>query len=166
MVVSFLYHRISLIMIKLKQSLIMFLLTLKEVKQLQTIHLMRKLARQYQINPAINKMFLVCSSLTYLDFSFQAITKIPGSIRMLKKLKVLKLKYCVYLEQLSPKLGLLKLKELDLTGCISLKTPPKEIQKRGVVSILAYLNRLGDGFVQCKRTKLMMQGLGSAGKLN
>ena len=57
-VVSFLYHRISLIMIKLKQSLIMFLLTLKEVKQLQTIHLMRKLARQYQINPAINKMLI------------------------------------------------------------------------------------------------------------
>ena len=113
---------------------------------------------------SMTKMFFLCKQLTYLDFSFQAIKKIPGAIKMLKQLKVLKLKYCVYLEQLSPKLGALKLNELDLTGCISLKTPPIEIQKRGVTSILAYLNRLTDGSVQCKRTKLMLQGLGSAGK--
>ena len=102
--------------------------------------------------------------MTYLDFSFQAIKRIPGSISNLKILKVLKLKYCVYLEYLSPKLGSLKLNELDLTGCVSLKTPPIEIQRRGVTSVLAYLNRLVDGSVKCKRTKLMLQGLGSAGK--
>lgn len=110
------------------------------------------------------KMFFICNSLTYLDLSFQGIRKLPGSIKMLRNLKVLKLVYCVYLESLSAKLGLLSLNELDLTGCISLKTPPLEIQKRGVGSVLAYLKRLLTGSVQCKRTKLMLQGLGGAGK--
>jgi ribosome biogenesis GTPase A len=68
------------------------------------------------------------------------------------------------LETISGNLGLLKLNELDLTGCISLKTPPPEIQRRGVDSILAYLKRLLTGSVECKRTKLMLQGLGGAGK--
>ena len=103
-------------------------------------------------------------TLAYLDLSFQSIKKIPGAVSSLTNLKVLKLKYCVYLEILSSKLGLLKLNELDLTGCISLKTPPLEIQKRGVNSVLAYLNRLTSGSVKCKRTKLMLQGLGGAGK--
>lgn len=105
-----------------------------------------------------------CVTLTYLDLSFQAIRKIASDIKHLKNLKVLKLKYCVYLETLSSSLGLLKLNELDLTGCLSLKTPPPEIQRRGVNSVLAYLNRLTTGSVQCKRTKLMIQGLGGVGK--
>lgn len=105
-----------------------------------------------------------CHTLTYLDLSFQAIKKISSDIKYLKNLKVLKLKYCVYLETLSSSLGLLKLNELDLTGCLSLKTPPIEIQRRGVNSVLAYLNRLMTGSVQCKRTKLMIQGLGGVGK--
>jgi hypothetical protein len=83
---------------------------------------------------------------------------------MLRNLKYLKLKYCVLLESLSAKLGKLALNELDLTGCISLKTPPLEIQKRGVSYVLAYLKRLMSGSVKCKRTKLMLQGLGGAGK--
>ncbi|RNA35085.1 putative serine threonine- kinase pats1, partial [Brachionus plicatilis] len=62
------------------------------------------------------------------------------------------------------KLGTLRLDELDLTGCISLKTPPLEIQRRGVNSVLAYLHRLLTGSVECKRTKLMLLGLGGAGK--
>jgi GTPase SAR1 family protein len=45
-----------------------------------------------------------------------------------------------------------------------LKTPPIEIQRRGVNSVLAYLSRLTKGQVKCKRTKLMLQGLGGAGK--
>lgn len=83
---------------------------------------------------------------------------------MLKNLKHLKLKYCLLLETLSAKLGKLQLEELDLTGCVSLRTPPLEIQKRGVNSVLAYLNRLLTGSVACKRTKLMLSGLGGAGK--
>lgn len=83
---------------------------------------------------------------------------------MLRNLKHLKLRYCVFLETLSAKLGNLQLEELDLTGCISLRTPPIEIQKRGVRSVLAYLKRLLTGSVACKRTKIMLSGLGGAGK--
>lgn len=110
------------------------------------------------------KAFFVSSALTYLDLSFQAFIHLPGSVKHLRNLKILKLRYCVLLESLSPKLGLLRLKELDLTGCYSLKTPPLEIQRRGINSILAYLNRLMTGSVECKRTKLMFTGLGGAGK--
>jgi len=105
-----------------------------------------------------------CVSLTYLDLSFQAIKKIPSAIKSLVNLKVLKLRYCLLLETLSSSLGMLKLDELDLVGCISLKTPPVEIQRRGVGSVLAFLNRLRTGSVGYKRTKLMLQGLGGAGK--
>ena len=105
-----------------------------------------------------------CVTLNYLDLSYQAIRKISSAIKSLKNLKVLKLKYCVYLESLSSSLGLLQLNELDLIGCISLRTPPPEIQRRGVNSILAYLNRLRTGSVNVKRTKLTLQGLGGAGK--
>lgn len=83
---------------------------------------------------------------------------------MLRQLKSLKLRYCVFLESLSAKLGKLQLDELDLTGCVSLRTPPIEIQKRGVRSVLAYLRRLLTGSVACKRTKIMLSGLGGAGK--
>ena len=108
--------------------------------------------------------FYRCVSLTYLDLSFQAIKTVSRGIRKLKNLKVLKLKYCVYLETLNSQVGTLKLNELDLTGCISLKTPPLEIQRHGVNSVLAFLNRLTMGSVECKRTKLMLQGLGGVGK--
>jgi hypothetical protein len=112
----------------------------------------------------ITSKIFKCLTLTYLDLSFQAIRKISSEIKQLKNLKVLKLKYCVYLETLSSSLGSLKLNELDLTGCLALRTPPLEIQCRGVNSVLAYLNRLTTGSIQCKRTKLMIQGLGGVGK--
>ena len=115
-------------------------------------------------NLGMPKSFFTSNFLSYLDLSYQAFKKIPGSIKHLRSLKVLKLKYCVYLEALSPQLGLINLSELDLTGCLSLKTPPLEIQRRGVNSVLAYLKRLLTGSVKCKRTRLMFQGLGGAGK--
>lgn len=105
-----------------------------------------------------------CKSLTYLDFSFQAIRRIPDAIENLCNLKILKLNYCIFLEALSPSVGHLSLNELQLFGCVSLKTPPLEIQRRGVTSILAYLRRLRSGSIVCKRTKLMLVGLGGAGK--
>ncbi len=110
------------------------------------------------------KAFFISNNLTYLDLSFQAFRKLPGTVKHLRNLKVLKLKYCVYMQALSPQLGLLNLSELDLTGCISLKTPPLEITRRGVNSVLAYLKRLLTGSVKCKRTQLMFQGLGGVGK--
>ena len=53
---------------------------------------------------------------------------------------------------------------MSLRGCASLKTPPKEIVRRGFVATMGYLRRLQMGSVECKRTKLMLVGLGGAGK--
>jgi len=53
---------------------------------------------------------------------------------------------------------------MPLRGCGSLKTPPKEIVRRGLTATMGYLRRLLMGSVECKRTKLMMVGLGGAGK--
>lgn len=106
-----------------------------------------------------------CTSLQYLDLSFQAIKQLPDAIECLKNLKILKLKYCIYLETLSASLAsLTELIELDITGCVNLKTPPVEIQRRGISSIIAYLKRLRLGSVTCKRTKLMLVGHGASGK--
>jgi Leucine-rich repeat (LRR) protein len=99
-------------------------------------------------------------NLTSLDLSYQAIRSIPDQIESLKNLSTLKLSNCVLLENLSAKCGLLPLKELDLTNCLSLKTPPPEIVKRGFNSLMAYLKRLSSGSVLCKKTKLMLVGLG------
>ena len=105
------------------------------------------------------------ASLSHLDLSFQAIRKIPDAIEALKSLKTLKLKYCVYLETLSSMVSCLPLLiELDVVGCVNLKTPPIEIQRRGFTSIMSYLRRLRTGSVTCKRTKLMLVGHGASGK--
>ena len=53
---------------------------------------------------------------------------------------------------------------LELEECPVLKTPPKEIRAKGFLSTYAFLKRLLSGSVECKRTKLMMVGLGGAGK--
>ena len=71
---------------------------------------------------------------------------------------------CILLESISNKLGDIDLKEIELENTLSLKTPPPEICKRGIHSILGYLKRLSTGSVLCKRTKLMLVGLGEAGK--
>ena len=54
--------------------------------------------------------------------------------------------------------------EIHLKDCTALNTPPKEIVSRGFLAVMGYLKRLRLGAVQCKRTKLMMVGLGGAGK--
>lgn len=53
---------------------------------------------------------------------------------------------------------------LHLRGCPSLRTPPNEIVARGTDSVKAYLKRLSGGFTENWRTKLMLVGLGGAGK--
>ena len=45
-----------------------------------------------------------------------------------------------------------------------LRTPPNEVVGRGFESVKAYLKRLAGGFTECRRTKLMVVGLGGAGK--
>jgi hypothetical protein len=50
-------------------------------------------------------------------------------------------------------------------NCPSLKTPPQEIIKQKNQQLnIAYLRRLAAGSVTCYRTKLMLVGLGEAGK--
>ena len=53
---------------------------------------------------------------------------------------------------------------VEVSDCPSLNTPPREIQSRGTSAIIAYMQRLQSGSLQCKRTKLMLVGLGGAGK--
>lgn len=103
-------------------------------------------------------------NLTLLDLSNHAFKFIPNEIEQLENLSILLLKNCIYLESVSSKLGYLPIKELNLDGCLSLKTPPPEIVKRGTNSVLSYLKRLLSGTEICKRTKLMLVGLGEAGK--
>ena len=45
-----------------------------------------------------------------------------------------------------------------------MKTPPKEIREKGLKPTMAYLTRLMGGAVLSKRTKIMLVGLGGAGK--
>ena len=105
------------------------------------------------------------ANLTYLDLSFQAIRFVPSEITNLKNLEALVLNNCILLENISSNISDIKsLNKIELRNCFSLKTPPPEICARGSVAILAYLKRLSTGSVQYKRTKLMLVGLGEAGK--
>ena len=53
---------------------------------------------------------------------------------------------------------------IGLRNCPSLKTPPVEIVGRGVEATKAFLRRLSGGTTENWRTKLMLVGLGGAGK--
>ncbi|KAK7478154.1 hypothetical protein BaRGS_00030601 [Batillaria attramentaria] len=110
--------------------------------------------------PVLTKMH----GLTRLDLSYQGFTTVPDEFKGLGRLNVLSLNGCPKLESLTAELATLPLKELHLRDCMSLKTPPKEIVKRGFHAVYGYLKRLQMGSVPCKRTKLMMVGLGGAGK--
>lgn len=101
----------------------------------------------------------VIFSLAYLetlDLSYQSIKAIPDEIESLTKLKTLILNNCILLENISAKLSTLPITILDLNNCLSLKTPPPEIVKRGTLSILSFLKRLMSGSVLFKKTKLML----------
>ena len=53
---------------------------------------------------------------------------------------------------------------IGLRNCPSLKTPPEEVVGRGVDAVKAFLRRLSGGTTENWRTKLMLVGLGGAGK--
>jgi hypothetical protein len=94
-------------------------------------------------------------NLRLLDLSYQAVQFIPDQIEGLINLEILNLENCILLEKLSSKVAYLrKLVELNLNDCISLKTPPTEICRRGFSAIKSYLKRLSSGSVKCNRTKL------------
>ncbi|KAK3609671.1 hypothetical protein CHS0354_035956 [Potamilus streckersoni] len=109
-------------------------------------------------------VLLNMKSLRCLNLSYHGLRYIPDDIKQLSNLHELNLSNNPYLETLSAELGGMPLKSLNLNECPTLKTPPKEIVSRGFVAVYGYLKRLRLGSVPCKRTKLMIVGLGGAGK--
>ena len=108
-----------------------------------------------EIQSGIPETIFKLNFIKYLDLSYQAIRQIPEEIANLENLNVLILKDCVLLNSISPKLSLLPITSLNLENCYSLKTPPPEIVKRGMSSVISYLKRLNSGSILCQKTKLM-----------
>ena len=80
-----------------------------------------------------------CSTLTELDVSGNTLTELPSF------------------------LGRLPLAQLQYAGN-EITAPPQEIMALGTPDILAYLRVLAEGASKCYRSKLMLVGLGGAGK--
>ncbi|XP_060074414.1 uncharacterized protein LOC132554131, partial [Ylistrum balloti] len=107
---------------------------------------------------------LTLKNLTYLNLQYQGIVHVPAGIQNLEKLDNMTLAFNPNLLSIAAEAGRCPLKRLTLDDCPLLKTPPKEIRERGFTTTYAYLKRLLTGSVDCKRTKLMLVGLGGAGK--
>ncbi|XP_060565876.1 uncharacterized protein LOC132724909 isoform X2 [Ruditapes philippinarum] len=108
---------------------------------------------------------LSCTKLKVLILANQGITRIPPEICQLTNLYELNLTHNPNLLSVPAEISQIKsLKKLDLDDCPLLKTPPREIRDKGFHSTFAYLQRLLSGAVLSKRTKLMLVGLGGAGK--
>ncbi|KAH3797666.1 hypothetical protein DPMN_151251 [Dreissena polymorpha] len=108
---------------------------------------------------------LACKKLRCLYFKYQAFTKIPPEICELENLVDLQVSHNPNLLSIPADLSKIQgLKKLELDDLPLLKTPPREIREKGVQSVMAYLQRLMSGAELSKRTKLMLVGLGGAGK--
>ncbi|XP_069137453.1 uncharacterized protein [Argopecten irradians] len=107
---------------------------------------------------------LALKNLSTLDLQYQGLVHIPKDIQDLQNLTTLQLGSNPYLLSVAAEAGRCPLQHLNLSECPLLKTPPKEIRERGFTTTVAYLKRLLTGSVDCKRTKLMLVGLGGAGK--
>ncbi|KAL9652395.1 hypothetical protein ABK040_012050 [Willaertia magna] len=83
------------------------------------------------------------TKLYKLSLTATLIECIPDEISTLVNLRILLLNDCPYLEQISGKgiLELIYLQVLDLTGCISLVEPPKEVIDKGLDSIKEYFRQ-------------------------
>ncbi|CAH1774243.1 unnamed protein product [Owenia fusiformis] len=102
--------------------------------------------------------------LAFVSLRCQGITVVPNQIGELKYLKAVHLSQCYLLESISGEIGHSNFKDINIDDCISLKTPPLEIVTQGNAQVVNYLKRLKLGSVECYRTKLMLVGLGGAGK--
>jgi leucine-rich repeat kinase 2 len=112
------------------------------------------------VSGGIPASIFTLTNLVSLNLSYHGITKVPDEIEKLVRLKELLLDNCIRLESLSGKIADLQLTKISLINCLSLKTPPIEISRRGTQSILSYMKHLSSGSIPCKRTKLMLVGLG------
>ena len=104
------------------------------------------------------------NNLELLDLRYHAIKNVSADIAQLKKLKTLDLSHNIHLQTLPSSMGSMGLSALHVRGCTSMKTPPIEVINRGFMATLGYLKRLAMGSAQVTRTKLMLVGLGGAGK--
>ncbi|KAK3777048.1 hypothetical protein RRG08_008898 [Elysia crispata] len=113
----------------------------------------------------IPPVVFLMSSLEILHLNFQALTAVPVHMCRLQNLRELSVSNNPLLESVPGALGHLpNLRSIRLNSNPSLRTPPHEVVSRGFASIKAYLKRLAGGFTECRRTKLMLVGLGGAGK--
>ncbi|XP_052813517.1 uncharacterized protein LOC128240741 isoform X2 [Mya arenaria] len=104
-------------------------------------------------------------NLRELYLNFNAINMVPAAINNLQNLITLSLSDNPLLESLPGLLGHLpNITSINIQSCPQIRTPPTEIVSRGFESVKAYLKRLAGGFTECRRTKLMVVGLGGAGK--
>ncbi|CAH1800343.1 unnamed protein product [Owenia fusiformis] len=107
-------------------------------------------------------------NLISLSMKSQSISFVPDGIAALHELQEIELSDCPFLGDItSPEKGLANLPLLDYIGieeCPSLRSPPLEIVAKGHEAMLSYMRRLQTGGITCCRTKLMMVGLGGAGK--
>lgn len=124
----------------------------------------KKLPRLISWNVLDNLNKKSFSKIQYLNLSSQSFKTLDSSIKYLINLNWLDLSHNLMLEELSSKIADLPLESLSLENCPSLKTPPKEIVNKGVKAILGYMKVLNKGSASCRRTKLMLVGLGGAGK--
>ncbi|CAH1772675.1 unnamed protein product [Owenia fusiformis] len=109
---------------------------------------------------------VICSlkKLEFLELTHTTIRHLPASVERLTNLKKLLLQNNPLFESLPPELGNLSLDACFLSHCPSLKTPPHEVISHGTGPTNAYMKRLIKGSTECRRTKLMLVGLGGAGK--
>ncbi|CAG5127749.1 unnamed protein product, partial [Candidula unifasciata] len=112
----------------------------------------------------IPEVILKITTLERLALPNHAFRSVPDSVKNLTHLEYLNVGYNPCLETVSAQLATLPIKELHLKDCANLKTPPREVVRRGFLAVFGFLKRLLQGSVSCKRTKLMMVGLGGAGK--
>ncbi|WAR27954.1 PATS1-like protein [Mya arenaria] len=108
---------------------------------------------------------LECRSLEYINLYFHGFVSIPPEIENLQELRMLNVSNNPNLLSVPAELGKIStLIRMDFDSCASLHTPPKEIRAKGFSVMYAYLRSMISGSVPCKRTKLMLVGLGGAGK--
>lgn len=106
----------------------------------------------------------ICQTLACLDLSYRSFEIIDDSIVYLQNLRILNLKNNYKLKSISSKICYLPLAEINIEECPSLRTPPLQIISNGLPSLKHFMERLEEGSVECKRTKLMLVGLGGSGK--
>ncbi|CAD5120956.1 DgyrCDS9504 [Dimorphilus gyrociliatus] len=139
---------------------------LSDSSEKQEFHagLFKKLPRlsSWNILKSIHKQ--AYNTISFLELRFQGFRVLDDGIQYLVNLEWLDISHNLMLEEISSKISDLPLSFLAIDACPSLKTPPKEIIDKGLTAIMSYMRALNRGSVSCRRTKLMLVGLGGAGK--